>query len=150
MLSKINDVLLFLFREGGRSLISIEKSVILSAAEWLGPKVLEKVKQQLEEKFFIERTNNRVSVFRFVNRHERCALELPDFADRLVKVRLDVDGKPEVAQVTFYKGFIFSVEFKGPHKQYGKRDVRVIEVFEGKPSDSYTIEIDRSEHDSDP
>jgi hypothetical protein len=56
----------------------------------------------------------RIDILRFYRVDESLKIREEDFSDKLFKVRMTVDGRSQTAHVTFYKGHIFSVEFKNP------------------------------------
>jgi len=104
------------------------------------------VGQQLAQRYFIERSNNRINRFSFYDPNDD--LRVPDeaFSDLLIKVKFRVDGRRQTAHVTFYKGNLFSIEFKKPGKFYLGKNLEIGDVEIGKPSQSFTRAIDRLEH----
>jgi hypothetical protein len=89
------------------------------------------------------------SVLRFYEPDSRFALAQPEFLDRLAKVQMEIDGHRQNAHVTFYKGYIFAVEFKKTRRFYAGKHIVIGGVSPGKPGDSYTRSIDRLEHGRD-
>lgn len=107
----------------------------------------EMVQRQLAQSFFVERmSQGRINVLRYYEGDSNLAISDADFADCLFKVRLELDGAGQTAHVTFCKGWLFSVEFKKPGRFFAREQISIREVARGRPRDSYTRVIDRSEH----
>jgi len=100
----------------------------------------------MAQKYFIERTNKRINVFRFYTPNDALKVQEPEFSDMLVNVQIAVDGKKQTAHVTFYKGYLFSIELKKPGKEYAGKKITAQNVTTGNPGQSYTRAIDRREH----
>jgi hypothetical protein len=103
-------------------------------------------KTQLEQKYFVDRSNPQINAIYFYTKPDNLKLAAEPFDDALFKVKLTVDGKRETANVTFYEGFIFSVETRHHRKSYEDTDLVVIDVKAGKPKQTYTRIIDQLEH----
>jgi hypothetical protein len=123
--------------------------VLVAALAHLPDDVRALVERQLQQKYFVERTNKRINVLRYYAPAEALRIKSPDFSDLLLKVQLIVDGKKEFAHVTFYNGYLFSIEFKKAGRSYANRTLAVAAVTPGRPRDSYTRAIDRLEHGRD-
>lgn len=91
-------------------------------------------------------SDGRINVFYFYDVKKIPLIADPEFANKLYRIELFIDGKRHVAQVTFYMGRIFSVELKIPRKSYKDKEYRVGVVTEGQPKDSFTKVIDRAAH----
>jgi hypothetical protein len=146
MFQSLNRTLLFLSREGGWSLLRYEETLILVAASFLGAALEAKVKGQLRQSYFVERTSDRVSVIRFLQNEVSYRICDGTFSDYLVNLHINVDGTREVSKVTFYKGLVFSVEMKLPRRHYSKSEITVIRCSHGSATEAYTKDIDIDEH----
>ena len=104
------------------------------------------LRSQLKQKYFVERSNERINVFRFYGANNRLSIQDPNFDDMLINVQIDVDGKVQTAHVTFYKGYVFSIEFKKPGSFYVGKKINVRDIQTGNPDQAYTIGINRIEH----
>lgn len=145
------DLLHFVSGEGSWSLHPHEQVVIDAAVNSLATDEQDLARKQLDQDFFVDRTSNgRINVLRFYDGDKRRRIEDPAFDDRLLCVRIAVVGARQTAHVTFYKGIIFSVEFKKPGKFYAGKRVKVVDVGLGSPHQTYTRGIDRLEHGRDP
>ena len=141
------DFLAFLSGDGSWRLRTLEKLVIDAVTAELPDSIAILVRRQLEQPFFIERIPaGRINVFRFYHVNESLRIREEDFSDKLFKVRITVDGVSQTAHVTFYKGHIFSVEFKNPSRFYVGKKIELRSVAAGAPKHSYTREIDEAEH----
>lgn len=147
VLKSLSDAIKFIFREGSWTLLPHEQRVLDAALESLESETQEAVRKQLSVPCFIERMNNgRVNVFRFYRPVDSLCLRDGAYDDLLVRVSISVNGRPMMAHATFYRGLIFSVEFKKPRSFFVDREVSVISVTRGSPSNSFTRVIDRAEH----
>lgn len=82
------------------------------------------VQRQLAQSFFVERmSRGRINVLRYYENDPSLAIGDPQFADYLFKVRLELDGAGQTAHVTFYKGWLFSVEFKKPGRFFARKEI---------------------------
>jgi len=143
-------LLTFLSGEGSWKLRSYEEKVLTAVfgSLDLGTQIL--VKSQLMQKYFVERIpTGKINVLRFYDLKEEYLIHDQRFCDLLYKVSIKVDGKKQIANVTFYKGRIFSIEFKNPGKYYLGKTIEVGEVKLGNTENSYTRNIDRSEHEEE-
>jgi hypothetical protein len=105
------------------------------------------VQRQLAQSFFVERmSQGRINVLRYYEGNSNLAIRDADFADCLFKVSLELDGAGQTAHATFYKGWLFSVEFKKPGRFFARKQISIRGVTRGRPRDSYTRVIDRSAH----
>jgi hypothetical protein len=139
----------FAFGEGSWRLRSHENSVLDAVLAHVSDDVRALVKSQLQQKYFVERTNKRISVLRYYAPADALRIRDSEYWDLLLRVQIVVDGKKEFAHVTFYKGYLFSVEFKKAGRSYLRSTLTVAGVAQGKPRDSYTRAIDRLEHGRD-
>jgi hypothetical protein len=145
-LRRVSHFITFAFGEGDWKLHLHEQAVVDAVLAQLPTAIRTLVLAQIEQAFFIERSSNRISILRFYEPGGRLALADPGFQDRLVKVQMEIDGRKQNAHVTFYKGYIFAVEFKKPRRFYAGKHIVICGVSQGKPGDSYTRSIDRLEH----
>lgn len=144
---RLNHFLSYVFGEGSWSIKAHEKSVLNAALGELDEDARELAGRQLARSFFVERTSGgRINIIRFYDPVAELRLPSDDFSDLLVKVKVKVDGRQQTAHVTFYKGLLFSVEFRKPGKFYAGKELETVDVSIGKPSQSYTHGIDRLEH----
>jgi hypothetical protein len=110
------------------------------------------VERQLTQPFYMQFWHKgRISPFFFYdfNLPAKLRISNPEFADRLYKVEMFVDGRKQQAHVTFYRGRIHCLEFKKPFKFYEGKDIRFGAVTVGKPKQSMATAIDRQEHGKD-
>lgn len=141
------DFLHFLSGDGSWQLRALEKLVIDAVTNELSPAIASLVRRQLEQPLFIERIPvGRINVIRYYRPDENLRIREADFSDKLFKVHIAVDGGGQTAHVTFYKGYIFSVEFKNPSRFYVGKKIEIRSVAVGAPKQSYTREIDEEEH----
>jgi hypothetical protein len=149
LLSSVHFGVQLIFGASSRRLLKHEGQIFDAVVDSLPSNQKSLVKQQLAAKFLIDRSNPRVN---FIPIGELPAilqiLEKP-LDDALFKVNFVIDGKKEIANVTFYRGFIFSVETKRHRKFYKDSEIIVIGVEPGKPSQSMTNAINRQEHGRD-
>lgn len=137
---------------GDWKLRPIQQQLLDAFLPSLEPELRDLVEQQLKQPFYMQFWNDgRISPFFFKNFNLPRELRIPhpEFADRLYKVALFVDGRKQQAHVTFYKGRIHCLEFRKPFKFYEGKDIRFGEVTVGKPKQSYTGALDRLEHGKD-
>jgi hypothetical protein len=120
----------------------------MAAIDFLPNEVASFCRNQIDSRFRIDRSNPRMNVIAVGQFPSALKIPLPSFEDALFRVRLTVNGRRETANVTFYKGFVFSVETKQYRKFYKDKEVEVTDVAEGKPKQSITRAIDRREHGS--
>jgi hypothetical protein len=150
LFERLNQLGLALGGEGGWSLRPHERQLIFAVIEHLDPIARERSFAQLNREIFVERSNQRISVIRPANgnrsRDQTLRLEQAEFQDSLFKVRILVDGKKETANVTFYDGFIFSIETRQPGKSYRSKTIVVEDVEKGRTGESLARIIDRAEH----
>lgn len=148
---RVNDLLHFLSGGGTWRPRPLERRVIDSVIGQMPATTADRVRSQLEQPFFVERSNKgRINIFRFYRVDERLKILEASFADKLFKVRLTVEGATDTAHVTFHKGYVFSVEFKNPSRFYAGKQVDIRSVAVGSSKQSYTREIDEAEHGPDP
>lgn len=145
-LRRLSHFITFVFGEGDWKLHLHEQAVVDAVLGQLPTATRTLVLAQLEQDFFVERSSNRISILRFYEPDRRLILAEPGFEDRLVKVQMEIDGRKQNAHVTFYKGYIFAVEFKKPRRFYAGKHIAICGVSPGKPGDSFTRSIDRLEH----
>ena len=149
LVRRLNHFLSYVFGEGSWSFRAHEKLVLDAVLEDLDTSAREVVARQLEQSYFVERASRgRINVIRFYDPAAGPRIPIDDFSDRLVMVKVTVDGRQQTAHVTFYKGLLFSVEFKKPGKFYADKELKTGGVSIGKPGQSYTQRIDRLEHGS--
>jgi hypothetical protein len=141
------DVLRFLCREGCWSIDKIHADIIQAVLLCFEPNLAQCVRAQLEHRYFLSwMSSGRINVFFFYRPGCLPLLPCPEFTDYLFKVQLKIDGRRYRAQVTFYEGRIFSVEFKKPRKFFLGKEYSIGEVTRGEPKDTFTRTIDRAEH----
>lgn len=144
------DALHFLCGDGTWHLIDVECQVVRAAFQCLSDDERALVEAQLAQSYFVERmSGGRINVLRFYAPDQALTIPGPKFAELLVVVSLEVDGKKQKAHMTFYRGYVFSVEFAEEGRKYSRRHVRVLGVRLGRPEQSFTVAIDRQEHDID-
>ena len=147
LLRRLSHLIHFLCGDGTWRLHPHERQVIAAVVESLRVDEAEAVRRQLGESFFVERMpEGRINVFRYYEVDQNLGIGDARFADCLFKLHIEIDGKSQTAHVTFYKGWIFSVEFKKPGKFYSGKQILIRGVAEGPPRESYTRVIDRGAH----
>jgi hypothetical protein len=141
------DILTYLEGAGGWKLRSLHQAVIDRVVSFCDPATSSKIILQLEQKYFVQfMPKGQISTFFFKRLPEELLIPDPKFLNCLFKVELIVDGRKQHANVIFVKGRILSIEFKKPYEFYMGKDVKIGEVAEGQPKDSFTAIIDRAEH----
>lgn len=147
LLRRLSHCVHFVCGEGTWRLRPHESQVIAAVIDSLPVDKREMVQRQLAESFFVERMpQGRINVLRHYEGDSDLAISDVDFADCLFNVRLELDGAGQTAHVTFYKGWLFSVEFKKPGRFFARKHISIRDVARGRPRDSYTRVIDRSAH----
>lgn len=143
----LNRLLHFAFGTGSWSLLHHEQAILDACLAALPEENQAQARHQLARPFFLERmTGGRVNVIRPYEERQSERIEGSEFDDRLFKVKVDVGGERLTAHVTFLNGRVFSIETKKPTKFFKGKIVNTFEVSEGRPQDTYTRVIDRSEH----
>lgn len=132
--------------EGSWSLRPYETAVIKAVLGSLEVDIRQKIEKQLRKSYFVERTNKHVNVIRFYDMEDHLRVFEHEVQDSLFKVSTRLEGKVYDANVTFYKGLIFSVETKKAGGFYVGKGFDVINVKKGSPSHTVTKAIDRLEH----
>lgn len=143
----LNRVLHYLSGGGSWRLLVHEKAILDACLSFVPEDVQTQVHDQMASGFFLERmTDGRINVIRLHEKPKEAAIKDPAFENSLYKVRIDVDGKKLTTNVTFYQGFIFSIETKKPTKFFRGKNIIIHDVAKGKSKETYTAVIDRSEH----
>ncbi len=137
---------------GTYKLIPLQQQVLDTLLPELEPEVRTLVEVQLTQPYYMQFWHEgRISPIYF--KHFRLPRELripdPEFADRLYKVEMFVDGRKQQAHVVFVDGRIHRFEFKKPFKFYEGKDIRFGKVTLGKPKQTYTGALNRLEHGRD-
>ena len=147
MLRKLLDLISYLSGEGSWKMLFYEVTITKFVLNYFDDNVSKFIEKQLATDFFMDRmSDGRINVFRFYNFDDHLRISFKEFNDLMLKVDLMVDGKREVAHVTFYKGYIFSIELKHPRKFYENKKIEIKDIETGLPEESYTNEIDQAEH----
>jgi len=147
LLRRCLHLLTYLSGEGSWELRTYESKIIDAVIESLDEDIKPIALSQLGGNYFIERIpKGRINVFRFYSKESISKISDSKFSDLLINITINVDGKKEVAHVTFYKGYFFSIEFKNPGKFYIDKKIETLDVKIGKDNQSYTVDIDRIEH----
>lgn len=147
VLRRINHLLHFLSGDGSWKLRAYESDLINAVIGCLAPRIQTLVRAQLEEEFFVERMPaGRINVIRFYATDKQLTIPDPEFDNLLFNVAIEVDGRRQIAHVTFHNGYVFSIELKKPAKFYAGKMMRIAEVKQGNAGQSYTKAIDRMEH----
>lgn len=145
--TKFCDILSYLWREGDWKLRPLHQQVIDKVLAYLDTELSNKVRAQLEQRFFMQfMADGRVNTFFFNNLSNSLVISDPAFQDCLFKVEVFADGRKQHAQVTFSNGRIFEIEFKKPHKFFVGKDIKIGSVTRGEPKDTFAAVIDRAEH----
>lgn len=149
LLRDLWNLLYFVSCDGSWKLRPHESKVLESAIAYLTDDAKTLVAEQLRHKYFIERTNKRINIFRYYAPKDVPRILDPEFLDLLLRVQIVIDGRKEFAHVTFHDGYLFSIEFKKPGRSYAANELAIANVVRGKPSQTYTRAIDRLEHGRD-
>jgi hypothetical protein len=133
---------------GGRwSLDPLQADLVDAVLSYLSPEIALCVQEQIAHHFFVSwMTSGRINVLYFYDESRLPLIADPQFADKLFKIDLFVEGKKQTAHVTFYAGRLFSVELKKPRKFFKGKMYRIGAVTEGRQRDSFTGIIDRAAH----
>ena len=132
--------------EGSWKLLSHEQLILMAAIENFDTDVQKLLLQQLHQEFFVERTNNRISVLRFCDAHDDLRAQGTKFEDKWMRVHILVNNKKQISNVNIYRGLVFSVETRSPRKTYRGAEICVAKVVDGKGTNSLTTTVDRQEH----
>ena len=127
----------------------IERKLLTSVAEHLDEPHSSSLNAQIDEmRHYIDRTNNRISVFYQRPRRRTQTMKIcpPGPTDVLFKVNAKIGDSVETHNVTIKRGAILTVELKRPRKHYRREILEVVGVRKGKERESYTFEIDAAEH----
>jgi hypothetical protein len=144
---RLLHLITFISGEGSWGLKKHEIIILDAVIEILDQQKKILVSKQLKQSFFVERIpDGRINVFRFYYKPDELKINSFEFNDLLFRVYISVDNERQVAFVTFYKGYIFSLELKNPSKYYYAKSINTYDVETGRSSESYTIEIDKEEH----
>jgi hypothetical protein len=148
LLRRIPHLLTYLTGGGSWGLYPYESKIIEAVIDYLDNDIRQSVEAQLKQNFFLERIGGggRINVFRFYDFNKALKIPYPEFSDLLLNVEVMIEGKKHITHVTFYKGYLFSIEFKKPGKFYLGKEIKIGKVGLGKPKQSYTSAIDRLEH----
>src|SRR5687767_12223943 len=147
LLRRLYDCVYFVCGEGTWRLRPHESQVIAAVIDSLPVDKREMVQRQLARSFFVVRMlRGRINTLHYYEGDASLAISDADFADCLFKVRLELNSAGQTAHVTFYEGRLFGVEFKKPGRFFARKQISIREVARGRPKDSYTRVIDRSEH----
>ena len=141
------DVPRYIFCEGQWSIDRIHADIIEAVLLHLDSGDSECIRAQINHRYFFSwMSSGRINVFFFYRRDQLPLIPGLEFMDCLFKVQLKVDNRRYCAHVTFYKGRIFSVEFKKPRKFFLGKEYSIGAVTRGEPKDTFTRIIDRAEH----
>jgi hypothetical protein len=147
MLRKLLHFITYISGEGSWNMLSHEVIITKSVLNHFDENVCRLLEKQLSTDFFMERIpDGRINILRFYSFDDELRVSLQEFNNLMIKVGLLVDGKREVAQVSFYNGYIFSIELKHPRKFYTNKKIEIKDIETGLPEESYTNEIDKAEH----
>jgi hypothetical protein len=153
LVSFLRDLEFYLFGQGSWHLHPHERMVIDAAINLLPENAQLFFRKQLSVKTFVQRTPKQICRPRFyvkTYQRDRGAFEDGEFLDKIIDVRLDVDGRKEIAYVDFFKGHIDSIQFRHPPGYYTGKNVMVIGVKLGNVGRTHANAIDRLEHGKNP
>lgn len=143
------SALLAVSGEGSWRLRANEVKLINALIDYLPSPVGVSVKNQLEKRPFIERSSKQIVLIRANEVAIASVIDDPEYDDALFIVEHTLDGIPKIANVTFYKGFIFSIELPTSIMKYQSSEVKVLAVRKGKANQTLTQKIDQAEHSLD-
>ena len=142
-----SDGISYLSNEGSWSMKEHERVVVDAVLSQLDSIHENHFYSQLERPFFIERSNKgRINIFRPYGDVLDISELFPDFSDTLYSVHFYVEKSRNKANVSFYKGNLFSVEFQKPYSFFQDAKLKVESVIRGYSDDSFTRTIDSYEH----
>ena len=145
-LTKINFGVQYLFDGGSWKLKLHEKIIIDAVVQSIESNVRSLIYKQLSLPLFVERSNPRIIALHLKDWPDELRITAPQFSDALYKVRLSVSGKRETANITFFNGFISTIETKNHWKTYQGKTLEILKVEESFSNQSMAIAIDRQEH----
>ncbi len=120
--------------------------MIEAVLDVLQPAISQTTRTQLQTRFFVDRVNERIHTLHFDRREDHLTITDAGFDDALFKVSMRVNGKRQTGRVTFYEGYIFSVETPKPEKLYRDADIEILKIERASPKASLTYVVDRLEH----
>lgn len=132
--------------EGGWSLHPHEAKMLASVLDAIPPSASKSAHNQLQTRFFVDRTNERINTLHFDHRGEKNTIVEDGFNDALFRLTIRICDRRQIARVTFYKGYIFSIETPKRGKFYQDKTFEVLQVERANPKASLTYSIDRLEH----
>ncbi|WP_162267096.1 hypothetical protein [Luteimonas abyssi] len=136
----------FICGEGSWSLRPYELLVIEEALGVMDEADASVVRSNLNGIFVDRMSSGRICVIRYPRDRHLVKLAESSYDDMLIEVTVAVEGRKEVAHVTFYRGLLFSVEFKKAGRWYKRKSVKVIGAVRGLVQSSYSNQIDKAEH----
>lgn len=143
----LDRISIYLWGDGDWKLRPLHQQVVDRLLSHLDPEISEKVRLQLQRRYFIQFIpHGRINSIFFNNIPESLLISDPALSNALFNIEMFVDGRKQQVKVTFSKGQIFTIEFKKPHKFYEGKEIRFGAVTLGKPSQDYASVIDRYEH----
>lgn len=138
-------------KEGDWAFSPIELLIIHQVIDSLDERDRSPALLQLEQAFFKSAWNKgRINVVFPYFLENFPYLDKKRFADRLFSVRLRSEGgRNSRSNVTFFDGRLFSIEFSITSAERNNANWTIESVTEGRPRQSFTRSIDRSEHGGD-
>jgi hypothetical protein len=142
---EFNRLGLWQWGEGSWALRPLEREIINRAITLMPEDQRDKAQAQLGLRLFVERSNRMINVIRAYRPDPALRLSA-EWHGTLIKVLMTVNGAKQMANVTTYEGYLFTVEFRKPATFYKGKTIELGEAKLGNPGQSYTRLIDRAEH----
>jgi hypothetical protein len=140
------DASLFLCGQGSWRLRPHENAIIQGALQLLPTQAGNLFRQQLKQRYFVERSGGRINTLRFYRPSTDLRVSDPEWSKAVIDVHIDVEGEKQKAQVTTHDGLIFEVQLRKKGREYRGRVMRVLDVRRGSLNRTITRSIDQAEH----
>lgn len=150
VLAYLLDGLRFVCLEGSWRLRPHEAITLNAATDWLPADNAARARQQLSQRFFVERqADGRIPCFRYYREHAHNLLLAPfHTGTHFINVRLHASNRKLTAKCVLHDGVVFGLEFSKPGGYFKGNRVEVISVSCDTDGFSYTDVMDRAEHGS--
>jgi hypothetical protein len=137
------------YGDGDCKITPLQQNLLDALLSNLSPHIRGQILLQLSQPFKISFYNDgkiNPIYFKKSTLNADLIIQNPDYDDCLYNVEMFVDGQKQYASITFYKGRLFSFEFKKSSKFYKNKEIRFGAVKRGNSKQSMAVAIDRQEH----
>lgn len=142
-------LLTYLSGGGNWKLRPYESQIMDAVVNTLAKNIRPLVEAQLKQRFFIDRiATGRINVFRYYSADDALKITDTEYNDLLIKVEMCVDEIKQNAHVTFYEGYLYSIEFTRSSNLYVGKEIKIGGVKHGKPNQIFKRTINSLEHSS--